>query len=85
MTAAVRWNIAVSAETDQALRMLLASQGGGRKGDLSRFIEEAVRRRVFEETARDIKARNADFSAEQIDEAIAEALDWARESKQGAA
>lgn len=84
MTAAVRWNIAVSAETDQALRMLLASQGGGRKGDLSRFIEEAVRRRVFEETARDIKARNADFSAEQIDEAIAEALDWARESKQGA-
>lgn len=38
----VRWNVAVSTDTDQALRMFLASQGGGRKGDLSRFIEEAV-------------------------------------------
>lgn len=36
-----RWNVAVSTETDQALRVFLANQGGGRKGDLSRFIEEA--------------------------------------------
>lgn len=78
MTTSVRWNIAVSAETDQAVRLLLASQGGGRKGDLSRFIEEAVRQRVFEETAREIKARNADLSAAEIDEAVAEALDWAK-------
>lgn len=41
--ASTRWNIAVSAATDQALRMFLASEGGGRKGDLSRFVEEAVR------------------------------------------
>lgn len=74
----VRWNIAVSAETDQSLRMLLVSQGGGRKGDLSRFIEEAVRARVFDETARAIKAQNADASPEQIDQAIDEALGWAR-------
>lgn len=79
MSTAVRWNIAVSAETDQALRMLLASQGGGRKGDLSRFIEEAVRQRVFEETARDIKARNAEFSDKEIEAAVIEALDWARQ------
>ena len=31
--ASTRWNIAVSAETDQALRMFLASQGGGRKSE----------------------------------------------------
>lgn len=74
----VRWNIAVSAETDQALRMLLVSQGGGRKGDLSRFIEEAVRARVFDETARAVKAQNADLSPESIDEAIEEALGWAK-------
>ena len=43
----VRWNLAVSAETDQALRMFLASQGGGRKGDLSRFVEEAVRAHIL--------------------------------------
>lgn len=39
----VRLNIAVSQDVDQAVRMFIAAQGGGRKGDLSRFIEEAVR------------------------------------------
>ncbi|MDA8165333.1 MAG: methionine repressor-like protein [Desulfobacteraceae bacterium] len=76
----VRWNIAVSAETDRALRVLLASRGGGRKGDLSRFIEEAVRTRVFDETAREIKAQNAEIAPEEIDQAVAEALDWAGRS-----
>lgn len=28
----VRWNIAVSPDTDQAVRMFIAAQGGGRKG-----------------------------------------------------
>jgi len=74
----VRWNVAVSLETDRALRMLLADRGGGRKGDLSRFIEEAVRARVFEETAQDIKAQNALTTPEEIDQAVAEALDWVR-------
>ncbi|WP_083296164.1 MULTISPECIES: ribbon-helix-helix domain-containing protein [unclassified Duganella] len=37
-----RWNIAVSSATDQALRVFLAARGGGRKGDLSKFVEEAV-------------------------------------------
>lgn len=58
--------------------MLLASQGGGRKGDLSRFIEEAVRARVFDETAHAIKAQNAGSSPEEIEQAIEEALGWAR-------
>ena len=44
----VRWNIAVSPDTDQSVRMYLAGQGGGRKGDLSRFIEEAVRAHILE-------------------------------------
>ena len=47
-----RWNVAVSTDTDQSLRMFLASQGGGRKGDLSRFIEEAVRAHILELSAR---------------------------------
>ena len=38
-----RWNLKVSRETDLALRTLLATRGG-RKGDLSRFVEEAVNR-----------------------------------------
>nr|2K6L_A Chain A, The solution structure of XACb0070 from Xanthonomas axonopodis pv citri reveals this new protein is a member of the RHH family of transcriptional repressors [Xanthomonas citri]2K6L_B Chain B, The solution structure of XACb0070 from Xanthonomas axonopodis pv citri reveals this new protein is a member of the RHH family of transcriptional repressors [Xanthomonas citri] len=44
----VRWNIAVSPDVDQSVRMFIAAQGGGRKGDLSRFIEDAVRAYLFE-------------------------------------
>ena len=41
--ASTRWNVAVSVETDQALRMFLASQGGGRKGDgLHQFAMIAI-------------------------------------------
>jgi hypothetical protein len=54
--ASTRWNVAVSVETDQALRMFLASQGGGRKGDLSRFVEEAVRAHILELSAEEAKA-----------------------------
>ena len=54
----VRWNIAVSPDTDQSVRMYLAGQGGGRKGDLSRFIEEAVRAHILELSAEQAKAAN---------------------------
>ncbi len=36
-----RWNVTVSDETDRMVRVVLASRGG-KKGDLSKFIEEAV-------------------------------------------
>lgn len=74
----IRWNVAVSAETDQALRMFLASQGGGRKGDLSRFIEEAVRAHILELSAEEAKAANAVISESDLAAMVDEALDWAR-------
>ena len=74
----VRWNVAVSAETDQALRVFLANRGQGRKGDLSRFIEDTVRERVFKETALAIKEQNKEATPEQIESAVTEALAWAR-------
>lgn len=74
----IRWNIAVSAETDQALRMFLASQGGGRKGDLSRFIEEAVRAHILELSAEEAKAANAEVSESDLAAMVDEALGWAR-------
>ena len=74
----IRWNVSVSAETDQSLRMFLASQGGGRKGDLSRFIEEAVRAHILELTAEQAKAFNAQLSETEVVDAIDEALAWAR-------
>lgn len=75
----IRWNIAVSADTDQALRMYLASQGGGRKGDLSRFIEEAVRAHILELTAEQAKAANATISEAELSSLVDEALLWARQ------
>lgn len=76
----VRWNVAVSADTDQALRMFLASQGGGRKGDLSRFIEEAVRAHILELTAEQAKAANADVSEVDLTSMVDEAIQWARQN-----
>jgi len=46
------------------------------KGDLSKFIEEAVRWRVFHRTVQDLKARNADADPDElqcmVDDAVRE-------------
>lgn len=70
----IRWNVVVSADTDQSLRMFLASQGGGRKGDLSRFIEEAVRAHILELTAEQVKAANENVSDADMTTMVDEAL-----------
>lgn len=75
----VRWNIAVSQDTDQSVRMFLASQGGGRKGDLSRFIEEAVRTYIFEHAVEQAKSANANVDEADLTAIVTEAVRWARE------
>jgi hypothetical protein len=75
----IRWNIAVSPDTDQAVRMYLAGQGGGRKGDLSRFIEKAVRAHILELTVEQAKAANAEVDEAELVSIVAEAVQWARE------
>lgn len=75
----VRWNLAVSPDTDQSVRMFLAAQGGGRKGDLSRFIEEAVRAYLLEQAVEQAKAASADLSEQDIADLVDEAVQWARE------
>lgn len=74
-----RWNIAVSPDVDQSVRMFLAAQGGGRKGDLSRFIEEAVRAYLLERAAGQAKAAAAGMSEAELTDLIDEAVQWARE------
>jgi len=78
MSSSARWNLIVSRDTDDALRQLLASQGRGRKGELSRFVEEAVQARIFELTAEDAKERNADLPDDEVASIVDEALEWAR-------
>ena len=70
---AVRWNIKVSKETDLTLRTFLGAQGA-KKGDLSKFIEEAVRWRVFHRTVQSIKASNADTNRDELQRIIDEAV-----------
>lgn len=72
-----RWNIAVSKDTDQALRLFLANQGGGKKGDLSRFVEEAVRAHILELTAEEVKAANSHINEDELLAIVREAVDWA--------
>ena len=53
--------------------------GGGRKGDLSRFIEEAVRSYILERAAEQAKAATAGMSETGVTDLIDEAVQWARE------
>ena len=75
----VRWNIAVSPDVDQSVRMFIAAQGGGRKGDLSRFIEEAVRAYLLEQAVDQAKIAAAGMSETELTDLIDEAVQWARE------
>lgn len=73
MAELTRWNLKVSRDTDVALRTLLAVRGG-RKGDLSKFVEEAVNREVLLQTANDIRARNAKLDENEVARLVEEEL-----------
>ena len=47
---------------------------GAKKGDLSKFIEDAVRRRAPQCTIQDIRTRNADFGPDEIQRIIDDAI-----------
>ena len=70
---AVRWSVKVSKETDLTLRTFLGARGM-KKGDLSKFIEEAVRWRLFHRTIRDIRARNAGTEPDEIQRIVDQAV-----------
>ena len=68
-----RWSVVIPEATDRALRSYLARKGT-KKGDLSRFVDEAVLSRLFELTVEDVKERNQEYAQEDILEAIEDAL-----------
>ena len=68
-----RWTVVVPEDTDRALRSYLARKGT-KKGDLSRFVDEAVLSRLFELTVEDVKERNQQYAQEDILAAIEGAL-----------
>ena len=72
-----RWSLSIPEETNLAVRTFLARKGG-KKGDLSRFVDEAVRRRVLDLTVCQIKDRNARDNQQDILDLIDEEVDAAR-------
>lgn len=72
-----RWTLVVSDETDRALRAFLGLSGG-KKGDLSAFVEEAVKERLFELTVNRIKDRNASTDQAELMQLIDAAVSAVR-------
>lgn len=82
MEEVVRWNIKVSKETDLTLRTFLGARGA-KKGDLSKFIEEAVRWHVFHRTMQDIRERNANTDPDELQRIIDETVSQVRAERHG--
>jgi hypothetical protein len=72
-----RWNLSISDETDRMVRSHLA-RVGLKKGDLSKFVDDAVRAEVLRRTVKEVQAQNADLSEAQAMELANEAVVWAR-------
>ena len=77
MEGRVRWSLVVSEDTDISLRSFLA-QRGMRKGDISKFVEEAVRWRVLDRVVSETKSENTRVPAKKLQAAIDEALQAVR-------
>jgi hypothetical protein len=72
-----RLTITWSKEADLALRTFLGSKGM-KKGDLSKFIEEAVRWRIFHQTVREARAAFADVSPGELQKMIDKSVEEVR-------
>ncbi|WP_395829235.1 ribbon-helix-helix domain-containing protein [Elstera sp.] len=72
MTEMTRWTVSVSKDTDIAVRSFLA-QRGLKKGDLSKFIEEAVKWRVLDQTMAEARRKFADLPSDDLQALVDEA------------
>jgi len=63
-----------------AVRSFLA-ENADTESDLSAFVLDAVKDRIFAETVKRIKERNAQFDQQEIIETVEEAVAWAREHR----
>ena len=77
MADSVRWTLSVSKETDVTLRTLLA-RSGLKKGDLSKFVEDAVQWRLMKLNIAEARERNAHLRPEEIEAAVDQALSEVR-------
>ena len=74
-----RWTVSVSKDTDIAVRSFLA-QRGMKKGDLSKFIEDAVKWRVLDQTMAEARGKFSDLPPEALESMIDEAVTTTRQA-----
>ncbi len=79
-TEVTRLTISWSKDTDLALRSHLGAQGL-KKGALSKFVEDAVKWRLFDQTVTNVRKHFADVPADELDNMIAEAVAGVRKDK----
>ena len=72
-----RWTLVIDDKIDQHLRAFLGQQGAN-KGALAKFVEQAVRERIFSETAKTVKNRNAAMDQQLIMHSIEDAVEAVR-------
>jgi len=72
-----RLTITWSKEADFALRSFLGAQGR-KKGGISKFIEEAVRWRIFHQTVREAREAFADVAPDELQRMIDETVEDVR-------
>ena len=75
-----RWTLVIPENTDKVVRSHLALSGM-KKGDLSKFVDRAVRQAVFWETTTDLKTQNSGEDPAVIEAVVEEAVSWARENR----
>ena len=79
-TEVTRLTISWSKDTDVALRSHLGAQGL-KKGALSKFIEDAVKWRLFDETVNEVRQAFADVPPAELHNMIDEAVAGVRKEK----
>jgi hypothetical protein len=75
-----RWTVSVSKDTDIKVRSFLA-QRGMKKGDLSKFIEEAVKWRVLDQTVSEVRSKFVDLPPDELESLVEEAVAAVRKAK----
>ena len=60
-----RWSLVISDDTDRSVRSYLA-RTGGEKGDLSRFVDRAVRQAIVWETLQSVWQRNRELTPVEV-------------------
>jgi hypothetical protein len=75
-----RWTISVNDTTDRDLRAFLGLRGG-KKGDFSHFIEQAVNDRIARLTLQEVRAKNADVDIDTMMRDVGAAVEAVRAAR----